>query len=106
MVGGAVCYQTTTDAYDGAIAEAWTEAADAAPERLQARASADQALGLLAARKKLHGARRPTIIAILGEAALARFLREGVGRRPAGARAHAPALPRRPRGPRRRRSRT
>jgi transcriptional regulator with XRE-family HTH domain len=77
-VGGAVCYQTTTDAYDGAIAEAWTEAADAAPERLQARASADQALGLLAARKKLHAARRPTIIAILGEGALTRLLREGV----------------------------
>lgn len=78
MVGGAVCYQTTTDAYDGAIAEAWTEAADAASERLQARASADQALGLLAARKKLHASRRPTIIAILGEAALTRLLQGGV----------------------------
>lgn len=78
MVGGAFCYQTTTDAFDGAVGEAWTEAADAAPERLQARASADQALGLLAARKRLHAARRPTIIAILGEAALRRFLQEGV----------------------------
>ncbi|MGG5808228.1 helix-turn-helix domain-containing protein [Falsiroseomonas sp. CW058] len=78
MVGGAVCYQTTSDAYDGAIAEAWTEGADAAAERLQARASADQALGLLAARKKLHAARRPTIIAILGEGALTRLLQGGV----------------------------
>lgn len=77
-VGGAVCYQTTTDAYDGALAEAWTEAADAAPERLQARAAADQALGSLAARKRLHASRRPTIIAILGEGALTRLLREGV----------------------------
>jgi transcriptional regulator with XRE-family HTH domain len=78
MVGGAFCYQTTTDAFDGAVGEAWTEAADASPERLQARASADQALGLLAARKRLHQSRRPTIIAILGEGALRRFLKEGV----------------------------
>jgi transcriptional regulator with XRE-family HTH domain len=78
LVGGAVCYQTTTDAYDGALAEAWTEAADASAERGVARAAADQMLGLLTARKKLHAARRPTIIAILGEGALMRLLREGV----------------------------
>lgn len=78
LVGGAVCYQTTTDAYDGAIAEAWTEAADAAAERSAARAATDQMLGLLTARKKLHAARRPTIIGILGEGALVRLLREGV----------------------------
>ncbi|NGM21918.1 helix-turn-helix transcriptional regulator [Roseomonas stagni] len=78
LVGGAYCYQVTSDAFDGAVGEAWTEAADAAPERMQARASADQALGLLAARKRLHASRRPTIIAILSEAALKRFLAEGV----------------------------
>jgi transcriptional regulator with XRE-family HTH domain len=77
LVGGAICYQTTTDAFDGAIAEAWTEAAGAAAERMLARAAADQALGLLTARKKLHLARRPNIIAILGEGALRRFLQEG-----------------------------
>ena len=78
VVGGAYCYQVTSDAFDGAVGEAWTEAADAAPERMQARASADQALGLLAARKRLHASRRPTIIAILSEPALKRFLAEGV----------------------------
>lgn len=78
LVGGAFCYQTTTDAFDGAVGEAWTEAADAAPERLQARATADQALGLLSARKRLHAARRPTVTGILGEGALRRFLEEGV----------------------------
>jgi transcriptional regulator with XRE-family HTH domain len=78
MVGGAVCYPTTTDAFDGALAEAWTEAADASGERIAARAAADQMLGLLTARKKLHAVRRPTIIAILGEAAIARMLQEGV----------------------------
>lgn len=78
LIGGAVCYQTTTDAYDGALAEAWTEAADAAAERSAARAATDQMLGLLLARKKLHQARRPTIIGILNEAAIARLLRDGV----------------------------
>jgi transcriptional regulator with XRE-family HTH domain len=78
LVGGAVCYQTTTDAYDGALAEAWTEAADAAADRSAARGATDQMLGLLMARKKLHQSRRPTIIGILNEAAIARLLREGV----------------------------
>lgn len=78
QVGGGVCFQTLTDAFDGALAEAWTEAADAAPERLQARAAADQALGLLASRRRLYQTRRPTIIGILSENALRRFLRDGV----------------------------
>ncbi|HEV7268029.1 MAG TPA: helix-turn-helix transcriptional regulator [Falsiroseomonas sp.] len=78
LVGGAVCYPTTTDAFDGALAEAWTEAADSVSDRATARAATDQMLGLLAARKKLHASRRPTIIGILGEGALTRLLREGV----------------------------
>jgi transcriptional regulator with XRE-family HTH domain len=78
MVGGAIVYQTATEAYDAALAEAWTEFADGAPERLQARAAVEQALGLLAQRRKVHQARRPAIIAILGEGALLRLLRDGV----------------------------
>ena len=39
---------------------------------------ADQALGLLASRKKLHQQRRATIIGILGEGALRQMLAEGV----------------------------
>lgn len=78
LAGGAVCYQTTTDAFDGALAEAWTEAADATADRATARAATDQMLGLLMARKKLHQSRRAAIIGILDEAALSRMLREGV----------------------------
>ncbi|MFC4165807.1 helix-turn-helix domain-containing protein [Teichococcus aestuarii] len=78
QVGGAFCYQTTTEAFDGALAEAWAEAADAAPERIPARAAADQAMGLLTARKKLHQSRRANIIAMLSETALRGFLAEGV----------------------------
>jgi transcriptional regulator with XRE-family HTH domain len=78
LVGGAICYQTTTDAFDGALAEAWTELADASPDRPAARAATDQMLGLLLARKKLHQSRRSTIIGILDEVALTRLLRDGV----------------------------
>ncbi len=78
MTGGALCYQTATEAYDGALAEAWTESADASGDRAQARSAADQALGLLQARRKLHQSRRPNIIAILSEPALRRMLQEGV----------------------------
>jgi len=78
LVGGALCYQVTTDGFDGAVAEAWTESADSTTDRVQARASADQALGLQVARKRLYQARKPTIIAILGEGALRRMLQDGV----------------------------
>lgn len=78
LVGGAICYQTTTDAFDGALAEAWTELADASPDRPAARAATDQMLGLLLARKKLHQARRSAIIGILDEVALTRLVRDGV----------------------------
>lgn len=78
QVGGAICYQVTTEAFDGAVAEAWTELADASAERLAARAQSDQALGLLSARRKLYQQRRPAIIGMLSENAVRRFLLEGV----------------------------
>ncbi len=80
IVGGALVYQVSTDALDGALAEALAEAADMLPgtERATARAAADQMMGLLASRKKLHQQRRPTIIGILAEGALRRMLVEGI----------------------------
>lgn len=78
QLGGAVCYPVTTEALDGALAEAWNEAAEAGAERLAARTAAEQMLGLLAARKRLYQARRPNIIAMLTEGAVRRFLLEGV----------------------------
>lgn len=78
QVGGALCYPVATDAFDGALAEAWTEVADASPDRLLARTQTEQMLGLLVARKKLHQSRKPNIIAILAEGAIQRMLAEGV----------------------------
>ena len=78
QVGGGLCYPVSTDAFDGALAEAWTEAADASPDRLLARTQVEQMLGLLAARKKLQQSRKSNIIALLGEATIARMLTDGV----------------------------
>lgn len=78
QVGGAVCYPVSSEAFDGAVSEAWTEAADASPDRLLARTQVEQMLGLLVARKRQHQARRPNVIAILSEGAIGRMLTEGV----------------------------
>jgi transcriptional regulator with XRE-family HTH domain len=78
QVGGALCYPVTTDAFDGAIGEAWTEAAEGAPDRLLARTQVEQMLGLLTARKRLQQARKPNITAILGEGSLRRMLADGL----------------------------
>ena len=78
QVGGALCYPVATDAFDGAIAEAWTEAAENSPDRLLARSQVEQMLGLLTARKRLQQARKPNIIAILSETGLRRMLEDGI----------------------------
>lgn len=78
QVGGGLCYPVATEAFDGALAEAWTEHADANPDRLLARTQVEQMLGLLAARKKLQQARKPNIIALLGEGTIARMLSDGI----------------------------
>jgi transcriptional regulator with XRE-family HTH domain len=53
---GPVCYLTTSDAYDAVLGEAFDEAADqAGPERVAMRSTAEQALNILAARKRSGG---------------------------------------------------
>lgn len=78
QIGGGLCYPVCTEAFDGALAEAWTEVADASPNRLLARTQIEQMLGLLAARKKLHQSRKSNVIALLGEGTIARMLATGV----------------------------
>ncbi len=78
QVGGAVCYLAASDTFDAALTEALTDNADAAPERLAARAASDQILGLLAARRRMHAARKPSMTAMLSEANLRRLLTDGV----------------------------
>jgi transcriptional regulator with XRE-family HTH domain len=75
-----LCYLTTSDAYDAALASALQDAAGAVGiERSQASAAAEQLLGVLTARKRLYAQRRPGIIAILALPAIRAFLELGVG---------------------------
>jgi transcriptional regulator with XRE-family HTH domain len=76
---GPVCYLTTSDAYDAALAEAFEETADqAGTERAAMRSMAEQVLGILAARKRMYAMRRPGIIAMVSLASVQRLLETGI----------------------------
>ena len=78
-VEGPLTYITSTDAYDEALTAAFEEASDlGGADRLAARAAAEQVLGILAARKRMYGIRRPSIIAMLPASRLRRFLEAGI----------------------------
>jgi transcriptional regulator with XRE-family HTH domain len=79
QVFGPLCYLTTSDAYDSAVAEAFDEAASEVPgERAALRSQSDQVLGILAARKRMYGLRRPGIICIVPVDAVRRLLELGI----------------------------
>ena len=78
QIGGRLVQAVTTDAFDGAMAEAWSEAADMAADRPVARAAIEQAVQSISQRKRSYQARRPNIIAVLSEATMRRFLSDGV----------------------------
>jgi transcriptional regulator with XRE-family HTH domain len=74
-----LCYLTTSDAYDAALAEAFDEAAEqAGPDRTSMRSMAEQVLGILAARKRMYAMRRPGIIAMISLPAVQRVVEGGV----------------------------
>lgn len=78
LVGGAYCWPISGEAMEGAVAEAWTQAIPAGPDRAAAVSQVEQGLGALIARKRLYTQKRPTMIAVLGESALRSMLMEGV----------------------------
>jgi len=76
---GPVCYLTTSDSYDAALAEAFDEVADqAGHERAAMRSMAEQVLNILAARKRMYTMRRPGIIAMVSLASVQRMLETGI----------------------------
>jgi transcriptional regulator with XRE-family HTH domain len=76
---GAVCYLTTSDAYDVALTEAFEETADqAGNDRLQLRSIAEQVQGILVARKRMYAQRRPGIIAMVSATSVQHLLEVGV----------------------------
>jgi transcriptional regulator with XRE-family HTH domain len=79
QLAGPLCYLTTSDTYDNALAEAFEETADAAGgERMAMRSMAEQVLGILAARKRMYAMRRPSIIAMVSLPAVQRLLEVGI----------------------------
>ena len=79
QLSGAICYLTTSDAYDSALAEAFDEGAEhAASDRAAMRSMAEQVLGIMIARKRMYAMRRPGIIAMVSIAAVQRLLAGGV----------------------------
>lgn len=79
QLAGAVCYLTTSDAYDTALADAFEETAEqSGGERAAMRSGAEQVLGILSARKRMYGMRRPGIIAMVSASAVQSLLSLGV----------------------------
>ncbi len=96
QLAGPLCYLTTSDAYDNALAEAFEEAADqAGGERMAMRSMAEQVLGILAARKRMYAMRRPSIIAMVSLPAVQRLIEVGIVSGGACLRSGAADLPRR-----------
>ena len=76
---GPICYLTTSDAYDHALAAAFDEAAEqATSERAAMRSIAEQVLGILTARKRMYAIRRPGIIAMVSISAVQHMLEAGI----------------------------
>jgi transcriptional regulator with XRE-family HTH domain len=79
QVFGPLCYLITSDAYDAALAEAFDEAAaQATTERMGLRTLGEQVQGILAARKRMYGLRRPGIICIVPLQSVRRLLEVGI----------------------------
>jgi hypothetical protein len=74
-----MCFLTTTDAFDSALADSLLAAAETSDtDRASAKSATEQVLTLLNARKRAYQQRRPGIIAIISEAAVRTFLDTGL----------------------------
>ncbi len=79
QVFGPVCYIITSEQYDTILAQIFYEHADAGgADRTMLRATAEQLLDLLLARKRMYAARKPSIIAMFTPSSIQKFLSEGV----------------------------
>ena len=79
QLAGPLCYLTTSDTYDAALAEAFEEVAEnAGSERMAMRTLAEQVLGILAARKRMYAMRRPSIIGMVSLPAVQRMVEVGI----------------------------
>ena len=77
-VGPPLCYLVSSDAFDTALWDSMTETADGSPDRVAQRAAAEQAMGILAARKRAYHLRRPNVVHLVSSARLRAYLSGGV----------------------------
>jgi transcriptional regulator with XRE-family HTH domain len=78
-VFGPLCYLTTSEAFDAALADACAEAIEHSGADISVQRSAlDQVQGIMAARKRMFSMRKPSIIAILSVASIQRLLEHGI----------------------------
>ena len=76
---GPACYVTTSDAFDATLADALHESVgQGGADAPVTRATVDQVMSLLAARKRLYQQRKPGIIALLSGSSIRTFLDHGV----------------------------
>ncbi len=79
QVAEPISYLTTSDRFDQALAAAFEDlASQTATERGALIAAGEQILGILAARKRLYGQRRPSIICMMSAGRIRSFLELGV----------------------------
>jgi transcriptional regulator with XRE-family HTH domain len=78
QLGGAFSFALASEGFPQILQSLWLEAANMAPDRAAARSAADQCLTLLAQRRLILEQRRPSIIAMLSEAAMRRLLTDGI----------------------------
>lgn len=79
QLSGGLCYLTTSEAYDNALAEAFDEAAEqAGAERVAMRSISEQVLAILSARKRMYTMRRPGIIAMISLPTIQRLIDGGI----------------------------
>jgi transcriptional regulator with XRE-family HTH domain len=78
QLGGAFSFALASEGFPQILQSLWQEAANMAPDRAAARSAADQCLTLLAQRRLILEQRRPSIIAMLSEAAMRRLLTDGI----------------------------
>ena len=78
QVFGPLCYLTTSEAYDAALADAYEEMTQMGADKSVLRAAVEQVQGILAARKRMYTMRRPGIIAILSLPRIQRLLDSGI----------------------------
>jgi transcriptional regulator with XRE-family HTH domain len=79
QVAGPISYLVTSDSYDAALGAVYAELVETAgADRPAMRATTEQVLGTMAARKRMYAMRRPSIISVIPLGAMRQFLQEGL----------------------------